>query len=127
MPKLPGLPCRYPGCNKILESGKKGYCEEHKKRMKSDYDRKRLSSYDRGYNTRWKKYRKAFLSAHPLCVRCLENNKTTAATVVDHIVPHKGNQRLFWNKENHQALCKKCHDRKSASEDGGFGNNGKGI
>jgi 5-methylcytosine-specific restriction protein A len=30
--------------------------------------------------------------------------------------------KLFWDKRNHQALCKRCHDEKTASEDGGFGN-----
>lgn len=45
-----------------------------------------------------------------------------AASVVDHIIPHKGNDDLFWDMSNHQALCKKCHDIKTATEDGGFGN-----
>lgn len=44
-----------------------------------------------------------------------------ASTVVDHIKPHKGDQQLFWSKANHQALCKECHDTKTATEDGGFG------
>lgn len=43
------------------------------------------------------------------------------ATVVDHIVPHCGNQQLFWDTDNWQPLCKKHHDRKTATEDGGFG------
>jgi 5-methylcytosine-specific restriction protein A len=28
---------------------------------------------------------------------------------------------LFWNETNWQPLCKECHDRKTATEDGGFG------
>lgn len=32
------------------------------------------------------------------------------ATVVDHIKPHRGNQKLFWDKENWQSLCTKCHN-----------------
>ena len=32
------------------------------------------------------------------------------ATVVDHIQPHEGDMNLFWNADNHQALCKLCHD-----------------
>jgi 5-methylcytosine-specific restriction endonuclease McrA len=31
-------------------------------------------------------------------------------------------QQLFWNSENWQPLCKVCHDIKTASEDGAFGN-----
>jgi 5-methylcytosine-specific restriction protein A len=41
--------------------------------------------------------------------------------VVDHIVPHKGEKVAFWNRANWQPLCKRCHDIKTATEDGGFG------
>lgn len=30
--------------------------------------------------------------------------------------------KLFWDSANWQAMNKECHDRKTASEDGGFGN-----
>jgi 5-methylcytosine-specific restriction protein A len=46
----------------------------------------------------------------------------TVATVVDHILPHRGDRVLFWDRSNWQALSKKCHDRKTAEHDGGFGN-----
>ncbi|WP_289184903.1 HNH endonuclease [uncultured Parasutterella sp.] len=29
---------------------------------------------------------------------------------------------MFWDESNWQALCKHCHDVKTAKEDGGFGN-----
>lgn len=45
----------------------------------------------------------------------------TAATVVDHKMPHKGNMALFWDHDNWQSLCKPCHDYKTATQDGGFG------
>jgi 5-methylcytosine-specific restriction protein A len=41
----------------------------------------------------------------------------TKATVVDHIIPHRGNQRLFWDQNNWQALCKRHHDLKTGNED----------
>lgn len=43
------------------------------------------------------------------------------ASEVDHITPHRGDYALFWSAENHQALCKSCHSRKTTTEDGGFG------
>lgn len=58
---------------------------------------------------------------HPLCVECLRHGKATPATDVDHIVPHKGNKRLFWDRSNWQPLCHECHSRKTVLEDGGFG------
>lgn len=33
-----------------------------------------------------------------------------AADVVDHIVPHKGDQSLFWNERNWQSCCAWHHD-----------------
>lgn len=31
--------------------------------------------------------------------------------------PHRGDQKLFWDESNWQALCKPCHDRKTWTED----------
>lgn len=45
----------------------------------------------------------------------------TAAEVVDHKIPHGGDMVLFWDRNNWQALAKACHDRKTATRDGGFG------
>nr|WP_292832122.1 HNH endonuclease signature motif containing protein [Mesorhizobium sp.] len=33
--------------------------------------------------------------------------------------------RLFWDRSNWQPLCKPCHDRKTATSDGGFGREGR--
>ena len=85
----------------------------------------RPSAASRGYGSRWRKYRIFFLTTHPLCVICKNENMVTSATVVDHIIPHKGDMAKFWDKTNHQALCKCHHDIKTASEDGGFGHKRK--
>jgi hypothetical protein len=45
-----------------------------------------------------------------------------ASTIADHIIPHKGNWVLFCDLDNLQGLCDACHSRKTAQEDGGFGN-----
>lgn len=73
----------------------------------------------RGYTYRWEQYRKGFLQQHPWCVYCLrvDPNRHTLAEVVDHIVPHQGNMTLFWNPQNHQPLCKHCHDSVKAAEE----------
>ena len=39
------------------------------------------------------------------------------ATVVDHVTPHRGDKKLFWDESNWQALCKRCHDKKTMTED----------
>jgi len=75
----------------------------------------------RGYGARWKRERLLYLQAHPLCVECLKRGRVVPATVVDHINPHRGEYALMWAVSNWQALCKACHDTKTAREDGGFG------
>jgi len=73
------------------------------------------------YGSRWQRYRSAYIHRHPLCKRCQLVGRMTMAQVVDHITPHKGDINAFWDPANHQPLCKPCHDRKTATEDGGFG------
>lgn len=68
------------------------------------------SSAKRGYGYKWQQARLVFLAANPLCVFCDREGRTTAATVVDHITPHKGDMTLFWDRANWQPLCKPCHD-----------------
>jgi len=75
----------------------------------------------RGYGRRWQRARRQYLAAHSTCETCARVGLICTATVVDHIIPHRGDSRLFWHRGNWQALCKPCHDRKTAMEDGGFG------
>ena len=110
MPKNPKRPCRYPGCPNLCESGT--YCQEH---SAESPDRLRGNATKRGYDAKWRRARRQFLQRHPLCANCLSKGILTPATVVDHIVPHRGDQRLFWDEQNWQPLCKACHDRKTGS------------
>lgn len=121
MPSRPKKPCSYPGCPLLVESGER-YCLKHKRETNRQYDKQRGTAAQRGYDARWQKYRKWFLNHNPLCIECRKEGRLTPATVVDHIIPHKGDMELFWDTNNHQSLCKRCHDRKTAKEDGGFGN-----
>ena len=76
------------------------------------------------YNYQWQQYRVEFLKAHPFCAMHLEQGKYVAATVVDHIVPHRGDLGLFWEESNHQALCKHCHDSHKQRQEKQGGNPG---
>lgn len=58
----------------------------------------------------WKTMRLHLLAMHPLCVMCEQQGRTTAATVADHIVPHRGDTALFYSSTNLQPLCKTHHD-----------------
>jgi len=119
----PQRPCRYPGCPN-LTADKSGYCPAHLEQTRRQYDHERGTSTQRGYNYRWQRASKLYLAEHPLCEICLKKNPpiTKAATLVDHIEPHRGDYDLFWDERNWQSSCKDCHDIKTAKEDGAFGN-----
>jgi len=89
------------------------YCEDHARLHASD----RASASARGYDSRWNKARIRFLKAHPLCVECQKQGRLVKAAVVDHITPHRGDAKLFWDESNWQSLCKNCHDHKTMTED----------
>ena len=39
------------------------------------------------------------------------------APIADHITPHHGDPDLFYDPENLQCLCLRCHNRKTAGEE----------
>lgn len=125
MPPAPKKPCRKVGCNKLTTSS---YCNEHSKKHKEekikktrDYDKIRGTRTQRGYDNRWLRASKEFIKGK-VCVTCEKNGIAKMAECTDHIIPHKGNMELFWDKNNWQPLCLNCNSEKATKEEGGFGN-----
>lgn len=115
--------CNAPSCGRLIDAP--GYCAKHA-HIPSEYqkqkDKLRGNANERGYSSQWRKARLGYLAKHPLCVICQDNGRIVAGNVVDHVIPHKGEKSLFWDSANWQTLCKPCHDRKTAKDNGGFGN-----
>jgi 5-methylcytosine-specific restriction protein A len=99
-------PCSYPGCPYLTQ---KRFCPAHQKHE----DKERPSAARRGYDSRWQAYSRAYLKAHPICKQC-----GAPSQCVDHIIAHKGDMALFWDKSNHQALCLRCNTAKGIREEG---------
>ncbi len=93
---------------------------QHVRTSKATKHRKtyKHQSYHHLYDRKWQKARRSFLDRNPLCRHCMDKEIITAANVVDHIKRHEGCLNLFWDQSNWQALCKTCHDRKTAAEVG---------
>lgn len=78
--------------------------------MAKDKDYIRLIS-----SARWLSLRRRKISAHPLCQRCQEQGRVTAATEVHHVVPvetglgYADKQRLAYDWANLMSLCHDCH------------------
>lgn len=74
-------------------------------------DQRRGSARARGYGAAWDKASLAHRAANPLCLGCAAVGRTVACHVVDHVIPHKGNMALFWDKGNWQVACTWHHDQ----------------
>lgn len=73
--------------------------------------RREQSASARGYDAAWNALRKVFLSdpRNSVCARCFEQGSRTPTDIVDHIVPHRGDDRLRLDINNLQPLCHHHH------------------
>lgn len=123
MPNAAPRPCTHPGCGVLVRDGS-GRCDKHKRAEAKQLDERRGTAASRGYGYKWQQAREAYLREHPLCKRHEDKGQLVPATVVDHIIPHKGDMSLFWRRSNWQSLCKPCHDLKTATQDTTFARRG---
>ena len=118
MPLAPKKECSGAGCH-ILVTPPLYQCQKCKKvkqvSVKSVKVKKWLNS------ARYKKQRLRRLRIEPLCRTCKKKSLLVAGSIYDHVVPHKGSYKLFWDFDNSQTQCVSCHNRKTAVDDGGFG------
>ena len=97
---------------KKLPNKKKKYSNS-RKRNRTDKEKLRVKLYN---NKKWKKLRLGYLIYHPLCEKCLEENKVTNATDIHHINSPfddglTDEERLgrLLDPNNLMALCKYHH------------------
>jgi 5-methylcytosine-specific restriction enzyme A len=112
-------PCPSPGCSALVPRGR---CPRHAVQAearlalsRANAEATRPAAHLRGYDHAWSAVRKQFLGTHPLCVVC-----AAPATEADHIVSIREAPELRLKWSNLRALCKPCHSRRTA-RDQGFG------
>lgn len=98
-------PRRVCRCGKIIAATDLCECQI---RRKAEADQRRPNANDRGYDRKWRRESKEFLA--------LPENRFCAcgcgriADCVDHKVPHRGDMKLFWDRNNWQPLASSpCH------------------
>ncbi len=110
-------PCLHPGCRALTKDGR---CEVHAQQLARRIDEaRRARRGNRKYDRRaWRDgVRPQQLRLEPLCRHCKARGWLVQATEVDHIDGNADNDE----PSNLQSLCKACHSRKTAAEQGGFG------
>lgn len=72
----------------------------------------RTTTASRGYGGKWQRESTAYREQHPLCRPCIEQDPPRLSTTfaVDHIRPHRGDPKLFWDRKNWQPICQTCHN-----------------
>ena len=114
--------CSFPMCPAV-HTNRGSYCDRHMKPGRVIQAEKPSMRYHSMYDKRWRKEAKAYLRKHPMCVcvDCKGSRRPLPANIVDHITPHKGDSRLFWDRENWQSMNRICHGGKTAEHDGRWG------
>jgi len=70
------------------------------------------------FTHRWHKLRAAIRERDLFtCGICCQVATGKGMAVVDHRVPHHGDEGLFWDEDNLWTLCKPCHDGVKQRED----------
>ncbi len=82
----------------------------HQAQRAADYEQRRGTASERGYDARWVRASDAFKSEHPLCLGCKAVGRVTPATLVDHVEPHRGDMDKFWDVSMWQSSCRWHHD-----------------
>ena len=109
--------CKATGCSRLTEGSSK-YCSLHQyleaedKLKRQQYFASATSDYQQLYaSAKWKALQLSQLRNYPQCVKCGEK-----ATEVHHVIPHRGNEDLFYDPSNLVSLCHTCHSEETRKE-----------
>lgn len=79
--------------------------QQSRREQNAEYDQRRGSARERGYSARWDSAANGFKRHNPLCLGCQAVNRVSATEVVDHVVPHRGDMLIFWDRSKWQPAC----------------------
>lgn len=120
-PRVGTLDLRSTGA-RLPESG-----ESAERQRKAEHDRWRGSARERGYDAEWQALRDAVVIERGCkCERCgslvvlrkREVTRTVPVAEVDHIISIEERPDLRLERSNLRVLCKPCHSRRTATEQG---------
>jgi hypothetical protein len=81
--------------------------------QRRQYDRTRVNDEWRAFiNSRaWRRCSKSYLASHPLCERCLKDDRPIPAREVHHL--HGQDPEFAFDHAALEALCTECHSRET--------------
>ncbi|MCL2440462.1 MAG: HNH endonuclease [Treponema sp.] len=96
--------CKEPGCN-ILIQPDKTYCDKHIKEKKMPFENAVRNNALLYNTTAWKKLRAQKIKEQSFCSKCGINKNLS----VHHKLPPLGDSAIFYDYNNLDVLCDKCH------------------
>ena len=107
--------CVEPGCPVLVEAGK-SRCEGHERQREREYDAHQRPARHAFYRSReWRALSRQVLEEQPYC------GCGARAVQADHIQGVKERPDLALDRRNVVGMCRSCHSRKTAKEDGRWG------
>ena len=108
--------CGESGCRTLLD--KPGYCEKHRRALAARPSKPFESAARSNYygSSRWKALARQAVRETPCCEVCGASKADGAVLEAHHRRPPRGDEELFFDRENLQALCRACHRVVTARE-----------
>ena len=104
--------CEIDECKKLAYQKKLCFFHIHNQENTFKPSSNKVKPWHKLYQkSKWKDLRNVVLSQEPLCSKCKE-----VGNVVDHIIDHRGNLKLFYSRDNLQTLCVECHAIKTTED-----------
>ena len=119
--------CQFSGCNEMAETGHT-YCAKHllesQKKHKEWLENHKKKPFENATRTNnynsaeWRRLRREVLKRDGYqCCQCGATAEESGYPLeIHHIIPPKGNKKLFYNIDNCVTLCKCCHSRITQQE-----------
>ncbi|MGQ2989507.1 MAG: hypothetical protein ACT6RD_03400 [Brevundimonas sp.] len=83
--------------------------QQSRQQQNREADQRRGSARERGYSRAWDLASKGHVRNDPLCRYCLLIGEYRAATLTDHLYPHRRFEGVFWIKTYWISSCDDCH------------------
>lgn len=109
--------CIEQGCHTLTSGVRCAACERERSTRPKPQGMTGESLYRLYRTVAWRRLREALTQQNPWCAECLKKNINNPWDELDHIVPHRGNLDLFWDRDNLQGLCRTCHANKTWREE----------
>lgn len=82
--------------------------------QRKEWDERRGTAAERGYDHRWRTFRLSYLARHPLCTDCESQGLVRPAVHIHHIKKLRDHPEYKYDEQWLMPLCETCHNVRTA-------------